>query len=90
MNLFFVTPLDFSVCLVLRFNASKSILQGQNRFWQIFGLFGNIPAESILASRRNENFLLFVKITFKGITKYRLLYLKINSNQINSNKINSI
>ena len=50
--------------------------------------------KSIQASRidfgRSENFLLSVRIIFKGITKYKSLYLKINSNKINLFRINSI
>ena len=46
-------------------------------------MFGYLLSESILISRidsgRSENFLLSVKITFKKTTKYKLLYLKINS-----------
>ena len=42
-------------------------------------MFGCILSKSILTSRidfgRSENFLLFVKITFKGITKHKSLYL---------------
>ena len=50
--------------------------------------------KSIQASRidfgRSENFLLSVRIIFKGITKYKSFYLKINSNKINLFRINSI
>ena len=53
-------------------------------------MFGFILPESILASRidsrRSENFLLFVRITFRGTAKHKSLYLKINYNQINSTK----
>ena len=56
-------------------------------------MFGYSLLESILASRidfgRSKKFLLSTRITFKGTTKYKSFYLKINSNQINSNKINS-
>ena len=48
-------------------------------------MFGYPLLESILISRinseRSENFLLSIRITFKGTTKHKLLYLKINSNQ---------
>ena len=44
--------------------------------------------ESILEARidyeKSENFLLFARITFKGTTKYKSLYLRINSNKIHS------
>ena len=50
----------------------------------------NSCLEVRIDSERSINFLLFNRITFRGITKYRLLYLKINFNQINFNKINSI
>ena len=49
---------------------------------------------SILAfridSEKSKNFLLSVRIIFRGTIKHKLLYLKINSIQINSNKINYI
>ena len=53
-------------------------------------MFGCMLPESILASGidsgRNENFLFFIRITFRGITKHKSLYLKINSNKISSTK----
>ena len=57
-------------------------------------MFDLIKLKSILISRinfgRSEIFLFYIRITFRRTTKYKSLYLKINSNQINSNKINSI
>ena len=59
-----------------------------------FCVFDFSCSESIfisrIDSRISENFLLYIRITFRGTTKYESLYLKINSNQINSNKINFI
>ena len=53
-------------------------------------LFGFKLLESIFISKiefeRSEIFLLFVRITFREIIKYKSLYLKINSNQINFTK----
>ena len=50
-------------------------------------IFSYTLPELILISRinfgRSKNFLLFIRITFREIIKYKLLYLKINSNQIN-------
>ena len=51
-------------------------------------MFGFSLPKSILTSRidyeRSKIFLLSVRVTFKKTTKYKLLYLKINSNKINS------
>ena len=62
-------------CLEILSAALKSILNGQNRFWSNFELFGYICLESILVSRidsgRSENFLLYVRITFRGTTKHK-------------------
>ena len=71
----------------------KIVFGNQNRFWPIFVMFGCIFLESILASKinfgRSEIFLLFVSITFRGTTKYKLFYLKINSNKLILFRINS-
>ena len=54
-------------------------------------MFGFKKSKSILVSRidseRSEYFLRSVRITFRGTTKHKSLYLKINSNKINSIKV---
>ena len=60
----------------------------------IFYIFSFRKSKSIITFkinfRKSENFLLSVKITFRGTNKHKSFYFKINSNQINFNKINSI
>ena len=84
----------FTACLGALPEPLESILVEQNWFCASFTLFGLKGWKSIIVSRidsvRSENFLLSIIITFRGTTKHKSLYLKINSNQINFNKINSI
>ena len=93
MNLERCTPTEkqmvtYIACLEKLSAPLESILNRQNWFWSNFGLFGYICLESILVfridSRRSENFLLSIRITFRGTTEHKSLYLKINSIQINS------
>ena len=69
----------------------KSILLSRNQFLQFFELFGCIPLKSILAFRIDsgisEIFLLSVKITFRGTTKHKSFYLKINSTKAEPNML---
>ena len=73
------------MCLVARCNLGKLMMKQQNRLCLFFVLFDCLSLESILAFKidygRSENFLLFVRTTFRGIIQYyKSLYLKINFN----------
>ena len=52
-------------------------------------MFGYPLLKSILDikidSERSEIFLFYIKITFKNTTKYKSLYLKINSTKVEPN-----
>ena len=52
-------------------------------------LFNFYCLKSIIASRinsgRSENFLLYIKIIFRGTIKYKSLYFKINFTKVEPN-----
>ena len=89
------------VYLVARCNISKSILRDESWFWLTFVSFGCIILELILASKidfgRSKFFLLYIRITFRGIIKYKSLSIltksiltKLILSKINSTKIEQI